>query len=132
MLNAVARAVLGTLLPADAATSDATLAGHLKRLQDAIAGMPPNMQSEVDELLAIVASAPGRRALVGLSSPWSSATSPEVVAALQNMRLSSLSIRQQAYHALRDLTNAAYFADSTSWAAIGYFGPKDLSSGAPA
>jgi hypothetical protein len=131
MLSAVARSVLGSLLHEGASSSTEALKGHLQRLQDSIAGMPQSMQSEVDELLAIVASGPGRRVLVGLTSPWTLATTDEVAAALQDMRISSLSLRQQAYHALRDLTNAAHFADRSSWAAIGYDGPRNLSSGAP-
>ena len=31
---------------------------------------------------------------------------------------------QQAYQALRDLTNAAWFADPEAWSAIGYPGPQ--------
>ena len=40
------------------------------------------------------------------------------------MRESSLALRQQAFHALRDITNASYFADRSTWAAIGYPGPR--------
>jgi hypothetical protein len=50
-----------------------------------------------------------------------------VQSALQAMRSSRLELRQQAYHALRDLTNAAYFADAATWAALGYPGPRSLS-----
>lgn len=131
MLRAVARAVLAGLLPSDTAAESAALSAHLSRLQTTIAGMPAAMQSEVDELLTIVSSAPGRRALVGLAVAWDSASAPAVTAALQDMRTSSLALRQQAFHALRDLTNAAYFADPSTWPAIGYPGPRDLSMAAP-
>jgi hypothetical protein len=131
MLRAVARAVLGSLLPAETAAEAAALTAQLGRLQTTIAGMPAAMQSEVDELLTIVSSAPGRRALVGLSDSWDNASTPAVAAALQDMRLSSLALRQQAFHALRDLTNAAYFADPGAWTAIGYPGPRDLGKVAP-
>jgi hypothetical protein len=43
---------------------------------------------------------------------------------LQGLRTSSLSLRQQVYHALRDLTNAAWFADAAAWSAIGYPGQR--------
>jgi hypothetical protein len=42
------------------------------------------------------------------------------------MRLSSLALKQQGYHALRDLTNAAYFSDPTAWQRMGYPGPSDI------
>lgn len=131
MLRAVARAVLGPLLPTQPAAETAALAGFMARLQTTIAGMPVPMQAEVDELLTIVASAPGRRALVGLSDTWADAPTTAVTAALQDMRLSSLAVRQQAFHALRDLTNAAYFSDPSTWALIGYPGPRDLQAATP-
>ena len=40
------------------------------------------------------------------------------------MRVSSGTTRQQVYHALRDLTNAAWFADAGSWDLLGYPGPQ--------
>jgi hypothetical protein len=132
MLRAVARAVLGTLLPSGAAAESAALTALLLRLQATIAGMPAAMQGEVDELLIIVSSVPGRRVLVGLADAWAEAPTPAVTAALQDMRLSSLALRQQVFHALRDLTNAAYFADPGTWLAIGYPGPRDVHGAATA
>jgi hypothetical protein len=126
MLKAVALAVLGGLVPTESASRTAALQAHTLRVAATIGGMPPAMQAEVDELLTIVASAPGRRALVGLSATWSEASTVQVVEALQAMRLSSLALRQQAFHALRDITNASYFADPSTWPAIGYPGPRDL------
>jgi hypothetical protein len=42
------------------------------------------------------------------------------------MRDSSLALRQQAYHALRDLTNGGYFADAAPWAVMGYPGQRPV------
>ena len=39
------------------------------------------------------------------------------------MRTSTLELRQQAYHALRDLTNAAFYANPDVWPLLGYPGP---------
>jgi hypothetical protein len=44
------------------------------------------------------------------------------------MRRSSLILRRQAYHALRDLTQGAYFADASTWATLGYPGPNPIPS----
>jgi hypothetical protein len=82
--------------------------------------MPPAMQAEVDELLTIAGSTVGRMALVGLGGAWESAGSEQIQAALRGMRDSSLALRQQAYHALRDLTSGSYFADESTWAVLGY------------
>ncbi len=126
MLLAVAKAVLDTTLPSQATAQARALDGYLVRLHDTVAGMPPAIQAELDELVTIAASAPGRFALVGLRSSWGTATVAEVADALRSMRDSSLALRQQAFHALRDLTNGAYFADRSTWPAIGYPGPREV------
>ena len=84
------------------------------------------MQAEVDELIAIVSSAAGRLALIGLSTDWQQARPEQVATALQGMRSSTLAVRQQAFHALRDMTNASWFADPSTWPSIGYPGPRAL------
>lgn len=126
MFAAIARAVLGPLLPQSAAVQAQMLQAHLDRVQATIAGMPPAIQAELDELVTIVSSAPGRLALVGLGTAWSTASDAQLTAALQGMRASTLALRQQAFHALRDITNASYFADPSTWGAIGYPGPRAL------
>ena len=128
----VAQAVLGSSLPSEPAARAQVLAGHLSRIEQTIAGMPPAVQAEVDELVTIAASVPGRMALVGLSADWSTATVQQVTEALQAMRDSSLTLRQQAYQGLRELTNAAFFADPAAWAAMGYTGQRSLSLGSRA
>jgi hypothetical protein len=126
VFRAVGAAVLDGALPTEAAARQRSLDGLLHRLEDTIAGLAPHAQSELSTLLALLASAPGRIGLAGLSPDWASATVEQVQATLQAMRKSSLAVRQQAYFALRELTNAAYFADRTTWAWLGYPGPNDV------
>jgi hypothetical protein len=125
LFTAVAQAVLDGVLPAGAAQA-AALDAHLERVQATIGGFAPEVQKELAQLLGILSTAPGRRLLAGLSSPWSEAGIDEVQQSLQGMRLSSLAVRQQIYHALRDITNGAYFSDPAAWPAIGYPGPRDI------
>ncbi len=131
MFGPLARAVLGALLPAQPAQQASALQGLVQRLEATIAGMPPAMQAEVDELLTIAASAPGRLALLGVGSSWDSASIAEITEALQSLRLSGLALRQQAFHALRDIINAAWFAEPANWAAIGYAGPRAVAAAEP-
>jgi hypothetical protein len=123
---AVARAVLDGMLPTDPAARDASLVAHLGRLDATIAALPAAARRELSDLLGLLAAAPGRIAFAGLGQRWNEAGVAELQAALQSMRTSRLALRQQAFHALRDLTNAAYFADPSTWASIGYPGPRDL------
>ena len=88
--------------------------------------VPPAMQAEVDELLTIAGSSVGLMALVGLTTPWATATAEQIQSALRGMRDSSLAPRQQAYHALRDLTSGGYFADESTWAVMDYAGQRPV------
>jgi hypothetical protein len=127
VLGAVARAVLDGTLPADAGAAIQAVEAHLDRMNNTVAGMPPGTQAEVNELITILGTAAGRIGLAGLSTTWPAASVAQVQTGLQSMRTSSLLLRQQAYHALRDLTHAAYFADSSTWAHLGYPGPAKIS-----
>lgn len=126
LFAAVAQSVLGALLPSNSVERATAIAAHLTRVEATIAGLPPHMQAEVDELITIIGSAPGRLALVGLLTDWASAPTVEVSAALLSMQRSNLAVRQQAYHALRDITNGSYFADPSTWPSIGYPGARPV------
>jgi hypothetical protein len=120
---AVGKAVLeGTLPPAPAAHA-AALAGLLERIDALVAALPAHAQDELSQLLGLLATAPGRLGLAGLSTAWGDASVVEVHTALQSMRTSSLALKQQAYLALHDIVGGAYFSDPSTWAAMGYPGP---------
>lgn len=126
VLAAVARAVLDGSLPSDAAAQAAAIGGHLARMEATVSAMPTHTQSEIADLLALLAMPPLRATVAELSVAWERASVSEVQAALQSMRQSSLLLRRQAYGALRDLTHAAYFADPSTWPLLHYPGPREL------
>lgn len=128
VFRAVARAVLDGSLSGDADVQRRELDGQLERLDATLAAFAPATRDELSLLLALLAGAPGRLALAGLRSEWSEATVADLQATLEAMRHSSLELRQQAYHALRDLTNAAWYADPSSWAQLGYPGPAQVAA----
>ena len=123
VFRAVGRAVLDGSLPSDPIVQALALDDQLGRLDATLRALPPTTQKEIDLLLTLLASAPGRRVLGGLATPWDHASVAELQEALQGMRASALMVRRQAYHALRDLTHAAFFADSAQWRLLGYPGP---------
>lgn len=125
LFAAVAQAVLDGVLPSGPARA-AALTAHVERVQQTIRGFSPAVQNELAQLLGILCTAPGRRLLARLAAPWETASAADVGIALQRLRTSRLATRQQIYHALRDITNGAYFSDPAAWAAIGYPGPKDI------
>jgi hypothetical protein len=120
---AVGAAVLQGSLPDAGAAREAALAALLDRIDALVANLPPHAQSELSQLLAILASAGGRRALAGLEASWPASSTAQVQAALGGMRTSSLALKQQAYQALHDIVGGAYFADASTWGVMGYPGP---------
>jgi hypothetical protein len=126
VMHAVARAVLDGALPGDPAAQGKALDAHVDRLSSTIAAFPPAVQAEIDRLLTLLSTSAGRIGLAGLNDVWPSASVAALHDALQSMRGSRLALRRQAYHALRDLTHAAYYVDPSTWPQMGYPGPRTL------
>ena len=124
--RSLSTAFLDGSLPKDASLLAKDLAALNHRLEVAVSALPQHAQAELSQLLALMASAPGRRLLVGLNADWESASVSEVQQALESMRGSRLDLRQQAYLALHDLVGAAYFSDPSTWTVLGYPGPVNL------
>src|SRR5690242_19517996 len=73
VFSAVGRAVLDKTLPADEGARQIALNGLLSRVDVLVQSLPPHAQAELSQLLALLASAAGRRALAGLGEPWQQA-----------------------------------------------------------
>ncbi|MGB4115191.1 MAG: hypothetical protein WBK51_01435 [Polaromonas sp.] len=123
VFRAVGLGVLDKTLPEQAAAKEAALTALVNRIDVLISALPPHAQAELSQLLSILASGAGRRALAGLGTPWANASVAELQTALQDMRVSSLAVRQQAYAALHDITAGAYFSEPATWTLLGYPGP---------
>lgn len=123
VFRAVGRCVLDGNLPTEPVACDAALDRHLARLEATIAGLHPAARAELSQLLGLLALAPARRSFTGLSMDWADAGIDALEPALRRMRSDAHPLRQQAYHALRDLTNAAYYAQPEHWMSMGYPGP---------
>lgn len=126
VFSAVGRAILDKTLPADDGARHIALNGLLGRIDVLVQSLPPHAQAELSQLLALLASAAGRRTLAGLSQPWDESSIADIQQSLQDMRLSRLALRQQAYAALHDITAGAYFSDPASWPLLGYPGPMKI------
>ena len=123
VFRAIGLGILDKTLPEKQDAKDMALSGLLNRIDILISALPPHAQAELSQLLSILATGAGRRALAGLSAAWANASAQEVQAALQDMRLSSLALRQQAYSAMHDITAGAYFSEPATWVMLGYPGP---------
>jgi hypothetical protein len=122
----VSRGLLDGILPGPDDALRLALEDLLARIDGVIAALPPHAQSELSQLLALLASSGGRRALAGLREPWSFAPVADIRQALQSMRVSGISLRQQAYQALHDIVGGAYFSERKTWGLLGYPGPREI------
>jgi len=119
----VGQAMLVGTLPSEPSALQASTDALLLRIDALLSGLPTFAIAELDQLLGLLISAPGRRFLVGLSSSWDAATTTEVGAALQSMRASGTELRIQAYQGLHDIVCVPYFSGEESWAVLAYPGP---------
>ncbi|CAN7454907.1 hypothetical protein LJR289_002997 [Pseudoduganella sp. LjRoot289] len=127
VLAAVVPAIVGPMLPREAAARGAAVARTVDGVQQAIASLPLGTQKEVQDLFGLLALAPARRLLAGVPA-WRDTTPEQASAFLQGWRTHRFEMLQTAYHALHDLVLGAWYADPASWAATGYPGPiKELS-----
>jgi hypothetical protein len=126
-IDAMIPAILAGALPVDAAARKAAIAACAMRVHGAIRGLPLAAQKEVQDLFGLLALGPARRFLAGVPVKWQEATPAQVSAFLQGWRTHRFTKLQSAYHALHDRVIGAWYADPSSWAAIGYPGPmKEL------
>jgi len=126
VFRGVGKAMLAGSWPAQPDLVRAAMEGWLMRVDGLVAGLPAHAQAELSQLLAVLASGAGRVMLAGLHEPWESAPVAAIHQALQSMRVSSWSLRQQAYQALHDIAGGAYFSDAQTWSLLGYPGPRAL------
>jgi len=124
VLNGVMPALLADALPTDAAARAAALDAALQRTLATIAGLSLPTRIELGELFMLLASAPGRW-LAGVDR-WEVASVEQASAFLQRWRTHSFDLFQVGYHALHDLVLGPYYADPSTWEALGYPGPISL------
>ena len=125
-LAAIVPAMLGSALPQDTGDTGARAAaldGAIAGVATAIHGLPLAAQQEVQDLFGLLALAPARRFVAGVTGGWREADPAQVAAFLQAWRTHRLATLQTAYLALHDLILGAWYADAAHWSDIGYPGP---------
>lgn len=108
-------------------TPDAALAARrawLLRLEETVAQLAPASREELERLLSFLRWSLPRRWLLELREDWATASDDAIRAAFERTSRAEQPLRQQAVAALRDLSLAAFYADPSSWIAIGYPGPN--------
>jgi hypothetical protein len=126
VMRAVIPALLDGALPANADARRAAIERTVTAVEVAIAGLPPGSRDELAAMFAMLSFAPVRIALAGVGPAWRDADVRDVDAFIVRLQTSRWQVKRAAYDALHQLTFAAWYADDSTWAAIGYAGPPAL------
>jgi hypothetical protein len=125
LFAAMMPALLDGVVPPDA-WSPTMMDQAMTRLEATIAALSPHAQGELHQLACLLDRRVGRLLLAGSSAPWAVVTPARAGEILTRWRTSGSTLKVSAYRALHDLTYAAWYAEPSHWAAIGYPGPPDL------
>ena len=125
VLAAIVPVLLAGALPEGAQHAPAVRA-VVDGVEQAVSGLPPHLQVELDQLFTLLTFSPTRWLVAGVGSPWPRASAAEVSAFLESWRTSWLTLLQSGYHALDELVMAAWYARAESWPALRYPGPPVL------
>lgn len=136
-LSPAGRALFAAMIPAFldgmVAPGDWTpqsMSATLDLIERTVAALPSAARGELQQLACLLDQAPVRLLLAGRWSPWSSITAAEARRVLERWRFSGTPMLVSAYQALHDITYASWYAQPSSWAAIGYPGPPTFSKSA--
>ena len=122
-IAALAAAVLKGALPGDATARVVAINEVVEAFDRTVAGLPPAVQKEVEELLSLLTFSVTRRLIAGVPTPWDVATEEDVSNFLNRWRQSRFALLQQGYQALARVILACWYGNPMSWGIIGYGGP---------
>jgi hypothetical protein len=122
MLRAIARVMLDGALPRG---DDDALAAAVRGVNVAIAGLPPAVQDEVQQLFGLLEFPLTRRFVAGVG-PWGRTSDAEIMAFLQRWRTSNAQLLRSGYQALHQLVLSGWYGGDAAWARIGYPGPPRI------
>ena len=92
----------------------------------AVGAMSPAVRGEVAQLFSVLAFRPSRVAMAGLWQPIERSDPEAIAAFLASWRRSRFDLQRQAYQALTQLLQAAWYDNPAAWPAILYPGPPKV------
>jgi hypothetical protein len=126
LVAAVGAAMLAGSLPVDAAAHSVAMVQVVRGVDIAIAGLPPDAQSEIGQLFGMLKFPVTRALTAGIWSSWQDASSNAVSDFLTRWRYSGVALFRTGYQALHQLVMASWYGNGASWQRIGYPGPPAL------
>jgi hypothetical protein len=128
IVRALIPVVLAGSLPGEAAARSRAVAEVLAAFDRAVSGLAPAVQEEIGQLFSFLDFAPSRLAFAGLLRPLAETPADELKAFLVRWRHSRFNLQRASYEALTQLIMASWYANPSSWPAIGYPGAPALTA----
>jgi hypothetical protein len=126
VIPALVPVVLAGALPPDPRERAAAIAETTQAFHRAVSRLAPAIQEEIGDLLALLAFAPTRILVAGVSSPWSEATPDAITAFLESWRASRSELKRSGYRALTQLIQGSWYDNPLAWKVVGYPGPPEI------
>ena len=121
ILRAIAREMLAGALP----DTPEALESAVRGVEVAIAGLPPAVQGEIEQLFGLLEFPLTRRVLAGIG-PWRHASDSDIARFLQRWRVSNASLLRSGYAALHQLIMAGWYGNEEAWPRMHYPGPPHI------
>lgn len=126
VVQAIAPVILQGAFPAAGPERAPALERITTGVARAVGALSAAAQKEVAELFALLAFAPTRIAVAGLTAGWEESSAADIEGFLRRWQNSRVDLLRSGYQALHDLVLGAWYADPESWVAIGYPGPPPV------
>ena len=126
VIRALVPVVLAGALPNDTATRAKAIDEIVEAFARAVGGLAPAIQEEIAEMLSLLAFAPTRITVAGVTSAWRDASPRDIAAFLDDWRTSRFELKRAGSRALTQLIQGAWFDNPLAWAVIGYPGPPKV------
>ncbi len=124
--KALARGIIGPMLPAEPAAREAVLTSYLGHLEGFINTMPSAKRDQINLLTGVLANAPTRAMVTDMWTSWADATDDQVREALDKIRQADNLVQNTAYAGVRGLTCMAFFSAPDHWSLVAYPGPVQI------
>ena len=125
LLAALIPTIVGPEFPKDEGERTEATETTLHGMDEAIHFMGPPNQAELRQLFDLLNFAPTRLTLARVTSSWENVDNAQAEAFLQRWRDSRIGLFNNAYLALIQITNAAWYGHPDNFHFSGYAGPPD-------
>lgn len=126
VFRAMARAVVGETLPADAASRNRILDAFLVDFENMLMNLPAAKRMQISAVAGVLANAPTRYMTTGRWRSWTAATDDEVREALLRMRESGNMLTDAAFTVVRAIISLHFYSAKPHWALAHYPGPMSI------